>query len=405
MWPLLSLLAHRRPENARYLTSVALALATALVEATSLAQAQDGGEPPGYREAILEAVAEYEAQNYLEARSLFLKAHSILPNARTFRGLGVVSFELKQYSETITFLEQALASDVKRLDGQMRSHAERLLARAWTFVAQLDITLEPRDARVAVDGSEAGPLPERLLLDVGTHQLEFHAPGYQPVHRSISVVGAERRAWNISLSELDSSSMELARTPKPSHRIARGVGGSLIGLGGASFALAGVFMGQRRERGAALRGVPESTFNPGKLSAWQNSRGKVFLSAALGSAAATAGLIGLTLGAPRERIPWWASILAGLGGTGLLVWGAVDVVKGAPCDLSPRFQGRCTRPLQRRDRGAIVLLSSAPLLSVPLTQLSRRLFTPSEPNSNVAFTIRSSASPTSVVLDASMQWM
>ncbi|MEY4515083.1 MAG: hypothetical protein RLZZ450_7205 [Pseudomonadota bacterium] len=389
------------------LATTLLVLGFAVVEVPQLAHAQDGGEPPGYREAILEAVAEYEAQNYLEARSLFLKAHAILPNARTYRGLGVVSFELRRYSETIAFLESALASDQKRLDDTMRSEAERLLARAWTFVAQLEITLDLGDARVAIDGAEATPLPERLLLDVGTHQLEFQAPGYRSVHRSLAVVGGERRAWNISLSKVAWESPDTSSGRNSSSRTHLGttVGATPIGLGVASLVVAGVYMNQRGDKGAALRKVPESTFNPDRLSAWESSRSKPYVFAAVGAAATTAGVLGLLLSVPRERTPWWASMLAGLGGAGLMVWGATEVAHGAPCDLPPRLQGRCTLPREQRDRGAIVLLSAAPLSAVPLTQLVRWAFVPSRSNSNFAFNIHTSALQRTVVVDASVHWL
>jgi tetratricopeptide (TPR) repeat protein len=399
-------LAHRRTSSL-CLATAALVLALALVAVPQLAEAQDGGDPPGYREAILEAVAEYEAQNYLEARSLFLKAHDILPNARTYRGLGVVSFELRRYSETIAFLESALASDQKRLDGTMRSEAERLLARAWTFVAQLEITLDPGDTRVAIDGAEAAPLADRLLLDVATHQLEFQAPGHRPVHRSFAVAGGERRAWNIALPRAASKVPATAgeRSAPSRHRLGTATGTVAIGLGVASFVLAGVYLDQRRDKGAALREVPESTFNPDRLSAWERSRSKPYLFAAVGAVATTAAVLGLLLSAPRERTPWWVSMLAGLGGAGLVFWGAAEVVHGAPCDLPPRLQGRCTLPLEQRDRGAIVLLLAAPLLAVPLTQLVRWAFVPSRSNSNFAFNIHTSALQRTVVVDASVHWL
>ncbi|MEY4512912.1 MAG: hypothetical protein RLZZ450_5034 [Pseudomonadota bacterium] len=57
--------------------------------------AQDRLEVPGYRETIAEALIEYEAHNYLEARTLFERAHKLYPNARTLRGLAVVAFELR----------------------------------------------------------------------------------------------------------------------------------------------------------------------------------------------------------------------------------------------------------------------------------------------------------------------
>jgi hypothetical protein len=65
------------------------------------AKADDTLAPLAYRETIAEALEEYQAQNYLEAYALFARAHALWPSARTFRGLGVVSFELHRYSEKV----------------------------------------------------------------------------------------------------------------------------------------------------------------------------------------------------------------------------------------------------------------------------------------------------------------
>jgi tetratricopeptide (TPR) repeat protein len=164
------------------------------------ASAEDQVEPSGYRQAIRDALSEYESERYLEALTLFARAHELYPNARTLRGLGVVNLELRRYSDSVRYLQSALASDEKPLDPELRSETEQLLMRARTFVAQLRVVVAPPTASVAVDGSEPQGLPkEPLLLSVGPHQLEFQAPGYEPSLRAYTVVGGERLSWQIRL--------------------------------------------------------------------------------------------------------------------------------------------------------------------------------------------------------------
>lgn len=67
-------------------------------------------EPTGYRELIAEAVAEYEARHFEEARALFRRAHAMFPNARTMRGQGMAEFELRNYRGAIQCFESALSS-------------------------------------------------------------------------------------------------------------------------------------------------------------------------------------------------------------------------------------------------------------------------------------------------------
>lgn len=158
------------------------------------------GEPAGYRALITDAVAEYDAGNFAEARSLFDKANSVYSTARALRGLGMVEFELRNYSDSISFLERALASKVQPLEGALRSETEQLLARARGFIAQVDLAIEPGGSTVIVDGTPVSLGPQgRLVLEVGDHVLEFSAQGYQPEKRVMKIKGGEQQALRIVL--------------------------------------------------------------------------------------------------------------------------------------------------------------------------------------------------------------
>ena len=60
-----------------------------VVASTAAAQA----EP--YQDVVREGIHEFTAGNFVEARTLFERAHALKPSARTFRGLGLISYELK----------------------------------------------------------------------------------------------------------------------------------------------------------------------------------------------------------------------------------------------------------------------------------------------------------------------
>ena len=64
------------------------ALASAPTPSAASVSTQDV-EPEGYRQAVDEAVREFAARNFEEARSLFARADALYPNARTQRGLGL----------------------------------------------------------------------------------------------------------------------------------------------------------------------------------------------------------------------------------------------------------------------------------------------------------------------------
>lgn len=155
-------------------------------------------EPPGYRALIDSAIAEYDAGHYAEARALFEEAHMRHPNARTLRGLGMSEFELRRYASSVHYLRRALVAPTRPLDDRLRADTQRLLERAHLFVGRIELTLEPRDTAVALDGQ---PLEaERgapLVLDVGQHRVTFTAPGYEPQERTITIKGREHERWDV----------------------------------------------------------------------------------------------------------------------------------------------------------------------------------------------------------------
>ncbi len=183
-----------------WLLVVALAL-----PAISLAQASGAGvgEPPGYRQAISAAVDEYEAKNYAESREHFRRAHELFPNARTLRGLGLAEYELRNYPESVRYLEQALASDVRPLEGALRSGTEQALERARGYVGQVRLEVAPAAAAVVLNGQRLEhESEETLLLPVGDHVLEFSAAGYAPQRRGITIQGGRTMRLQVELSKL-----------------------------------------------------------------------------------------------------------------------------------------------------------------------------------------------------------
>lgn len=176
-------------------------------------QAQAGGKvgPPGYAEAIDQALTELEAANYPEAREEFQRAHSIYPNARTLRGLGMVEFELRNYTRSVEHLEAALSSKEKALDSKLRAETQALLERAQRYIGTVVIELEPPSATLSVDGiatDVSGP----LRLDVGQHTLEAHAPGRATERRLLEVERGARVDLKLSLANLVPDSAERAAT-------------------------------------------------------------------------------------------------------------------------------------------------------------------------------------------------
>jgi tetratricopeptide (TPR) repeat protein len=163
-------------------------------------------EPPDYQRAIGEAVAHFEARRYPEARERFAEAHALSPSARTLRALGLVEFELGNYVESVTYLEQALGATSKPLDAVLRREAMDVLARAKQRVSLLRIAVTPADATLLVDGAPAIARSERgLTLLPGEHRIEASAAGRKGESTLVRLAPGEER----------SLSFALARAPEP----------------------------------------------------------------------------------------------------------------------------------------------------------------------------------------------
>src|SRR4051812_20518281 len=183
-----------RSSSARVALAVALFTVTVNAVAPAHALAQDPSDTAQYRSLLEEAVGEYDARRYEEARALFRRAHDLSPNARTMRGIGMASFELREYVEALRALEGALVDKRRPLTSQQRQQVEGLLDRTRAFVGRFVVRLSPKETLLRVDGAPVTLEPDgTLLLSFGRHSVVAEAPGSMPENRDIYVIGGERQ--------------------------------------------------------------------------------------------------------------------------------------------------------------------------------------------------------------------
>ncbi len=166
--------------------------------AAPAAGSSDPEEPPEYRELVDDAVVQFRAGRYAEARALFIRAHDVFPNARTARGIGLCAYELREYVHAVNKLELALTHEVRPLTDAMRARVEQVLEDAQQFVAVYTLEVQPAGAEVLVDGMSVD-VEAQLTLPIGTHDLEADHPGYRTLHRQIVVRGGERESLAVAL--------------------------------------------------------------------------------------------------------------------------------------------------------------------------------------------------------------
>ena len=166
--------------------SLVVAVLLALAVATASAQ------PRSYERTIRQAVAEFDAGHWAEARALFEEAHAIAPSARTLRGLGMCAFELREYAEAVRALRASLESTERPLTRLQREQVEDLLARARAFIGRFNVVVEPAWASLRVDDAEPRFADDgAVVLELGEHVLEASLEGFEPIRRRLLVRGNE----------------------------------------------------------------------------------------------------------------------------------------------------------------------------------------------------------------------
>jgi hypothetical protein len=167
-----------------------------------------------YSRVVAQAIDEFDAGRWEEARALFLRAHELKPGARTLRTLGMTSFELRQYPRALSELSAALTDERRPLDARQREHVESLIERAKQFVGRYRLKVEPASASVLVDGAAYLPGQEEFLqLGVGRHEVIARAPDHAELRRRLDVQGGEERDLVLTLTP--ASAPVVARNPEP----------------------------------------------------------------------------------------------------------------------------------------------------------------------------------------------
>jgi tetratricopeptide (TPR) repeat protein len=176
---------------------------------------------------IGDAVAEYDAGHFQEARALFRQAHEKQPSARTLRGIGMCSFELRDYVEAARNLAASLREQRRPLTAEQKRHADALLTRANTFIGRFTIKMKPENSSLFVDGHPAELEPEGLLLlSFGRHQLSLRCASCAPAEKDedVDVAGGEHKTIELVL----------APAPPPPPGDTSGAGTAGTGTSGAS---------------------------------------------------------------------------------------------------------------------------------------------------------------------------
>ncbi|MGB8298907.1 MAG: tetratricopeptide repeat protein [Polyangia bacterium] len=291
---------------ARGIAFALAAFSLALFLPTSRAAARgatDAADDPAYRKLVEEGLAEYDARHFEEARSLFRRAHEISPNARTFRGMGMTSFELRDYVSAVHNLAAALKDEHKPLSAEQRERTQDLLDRSRIFVDVYTLTVSPPSARVLVDGRTPEYEPDgTLMFGFGAHTVEVRARDMVTRTLPISVKGGERKELTVTLEPVvvapvatTESTAATAVEPLPPAGSNAGAVAWLIAGGGAALLAggAGYYLYDRQTQLDSCHHPAPGLLctNESSITTWRNVALGTTIGA--GAAALTMALIGI----------------------------------------------------------------------------------------------------------------
>lgn len=166
---------------------------------TLAASAQEAPDPAGYQDAIQMAVEEFSAGRWAEARALFQKAHGLSPNARTFRGLGMANFELREYIDALGYLNAALNDPRKALTDEQKKQTQELIDRSRLYVGQYQLALTPPEATMQLNGAPVDISSGYLFLKIGDYTITARAAGYDDLTVALKVQGGENMSLPLVL--------------------------------------------------------------------------------------------------------------------------------------------------------------------------------------------------------------
>lgn len=245
-----------------------LALALTLTP-LAVAHAQDGGPPPEYRPLVDSALDEFDAGHWAEARALFERAHTMFPNARTLRGIGMAAFELRDYVAARRALEAALVETRRSLTDEQRAQVTDLVTRARVFVGDFGVGPAPEGSTLDVDGVPTTPDGDltshaTLPLAVGAHDVVLRAPDGRSARAQVTVHGGETAELSLAIGVPEpvatgpSETRAPPRPPPPSSDPGPGPW-ILVGAGGAALIAGAVLVGLGASEADAVNGAPAGT--------------------------------------------------------------------------------------------------------------------------------------------------
>jgi hypothetical protein len=143
----------------------------------------------------------FQAKDFAAALVKFEHAYEISRDPRLLWNAAICQKELRRYTRMLATIDRLLKDGGPLLTEQDRTDAAAIVKTVKEFVSPLKLTVNEPGAQVFVDGELVGttPLPETVLVDVGSRKIRVTKPGYKEVERAVTVVGVSDVAIDVKL--------------------------------------------------------------------------------------------------------------------------------------------------------------------------------------------------------------
>jgi hypothetical protein len=212
----------------------ALAL-TLLHPIVALSQAtDDAGTRERARAKLLEGAKMMEGGNYAAALALFEEAHAIFPSQKIYYNMGLAYEKLGRNGPAFMAFERFLRQLPEDTPPQYVVHSREALERLAKRVAFVALTCDVADADVALDGHGVGrtPLPSRLAVDTGPHQIDVRRPDLGNKTHQFTALAGQSTELKIELRSAGAqapSALSAPRLPPVVSSTAEGAPDPLLG--------------------------------------------------------------------------------------------------------------------------------------------------------------------------------
>ena len=179
-----------------------VAVLAALAAATTApAPAKAASEAEQAEALIREGVKLRGSDNAAKALPLFEQAYQISRTPRTAAQLGLCELDLGYFVAAERYLSEALAAPDHPWVAKNKATLKKSLDKARASIGELSLVISPATAEVSLNHKsvDRALVGTPIRLDKGPVDLEVRAPGYEPAHDTVTIVGGKREQRTYTL--------------------------------------------------------------------------------------------------------------------------------------------------------------------------------------------------------------